>query len=297
MVELLAGRHIVDGDHAAMMGTILDAARRPTPRVEGVRVGDAVEAVFQRALALDPRDRFRDAGAFWNALLTAYDADTERRHSDPRMVVGSNRPPSGASLARAHAQIPDLDIGSPSRSGHYAAQGATSQSGRFPATAPVALDLPRASSPEDSESGSGLELDSSPFMPSEAEIPTAPSDPKGLSPSSAPPSARSVSSVPAPADVAPPGPPPAPMVPRTSMPSRFSDFGDDPASINQLIKRFGPPAIMVVLGVVITLVDGAYASAHGEVFTLGPLRLAWVAASLVLAGIGLTLYRFLERPD
>jgi hypothetical protein len=54
---------------------------------------------------------------------------------------------------------------------------------------------------------------------------------------------------------------------------------------------------MVALGVLITIIDGAYAAAHGEVFTLGPLRLAWVAAALVLTGIGLSLYRFLERPE
>jgi serine/threonine-protein kinase len=71
LVEGLAGRPVIDGDQSAMMGTALDANRRPTPRSEGVQVTDAVENVFQRAMALDPRERHRDAGEFWKALKAA----------------------------------------------------------------------------------------------------------------------------------------------------------------------------------------------------------------------------------
>jgi hypothetical protein len=69
LVELLAGRTIIDGDHAAMMGTTLDPRRRPTPRNEGIAVSDGAEAVFLRALAVDPRERYQDAGHFWDALV------------------------------------------------------------------------------------------------------------------------------------------------------------------------------------------------------------------------------------
>jgi len=71
LVEVMAGRPIIDGDQAAMMGTALDATRRPTPRTEGLVVSDQVEGVFVRALALDPRDRYAEAGAFWDDLLRA----------------------------------------------------------------------------------------------------------------------------------------------------------------------------------------------------------------------------------
>ncbi|MEZ4374034.1 MAG: protein kinase [Polyangiaceae bacterium] len=71
LVESLTARPVIDGDHAAMMGTALDEQRRPTPRSEGVVVSDEVEAVFQRALAVDPRHRYADAGLFWNDLLGA----------------------------------------------------------------------------------------------------------------------------------------------------------------------------------------------------------------------------------
>jgi eukaryotic-like serine/threonine-protein kinase len=69
--EALVGHPLIDGDPAAIMGTVLDPNRRPTPGGEGVIVSDEVERVFQRALALDPRERQSDAGMFWNELLAA----------------------------------------------------------------------------------------------------------------------------------------------------------------------------------------------------------------------------------
>jgi len=54
-----------------MMATTLDPHRRPTPRAYGIAVSDAVELVFQKALALDPRTRHPDAGAFWDDLERA----------------------------------------------------------------------------------------------------------------------------------------------------------------------------------------------------------------------------------
>lgn len=71
MVEAVCGHAPIDGDHAALMGSAIDPARRPTPRNEGVEVSDEVEAMFAQALAVDPRDRFHDVGAFWNALCRA----------------------------------------------------------------------------------------------------------------------------------------------------------------------------------------------------------------------------------
>jgi serine/threonine protein kinase len=69
--EALVGHPIIDGDPAGIMGTVLDPNRRPTPGSEGVIVSDEVERVFLKALALDPRDRYADAGVFWNELLAA----------------------------------------------------------------------------------------------------------------------------------------------------------------------------------------------------------------------------------
>jgi eukaryotic-like serine/threonine-protein kinase len=71
VLEGAAGRPIIDGDTAGMMGTAIDEQRRPTPRNEGLEVSDAVEAAFMAALAVDPRNRFPDAGQFWDALESA----------------------------------------------------------------------------------------------------------------------------------------------------------------------------------------------------------------------------------
>jgi serine/threonine-protein kinase len=71
IVEVLAARPIIEGDPATMMAITLDPKRRPTPRSEGVELPDGVEAVFARALALDPRARQRDAGVFWNELVAS----------------------------------------------------------------------------------------------------------------------------------------------------------------------------------------------------------------------------------
>lgn len=70
-VEAMSGKPAIDGDHAAMMGTAVDEKRRPTPRSEGVQVSDQVEAIFQRALAVDPRNRYQDVGRFWDDLESA----------------------------------------------------------------------------------------------------------------------------------------------------------------------------------------------------------------------------------
>ncbi len=75
IVETIKGSAVVDGDQAAMMGTIIDPDRRPTPRNEGVNVSDEVEAIFAKALAVDPRQRYQSMSAFWDQLLEALDLD------------------------------------------------------------------------------------------------------------------------------------------------------------------------------------------------------------------------------
>jgi serine/threonine-protein kinase len=71
LVEAMAQRPVLEGDPAAMMGVALDELERPTPLARGVEVSDAVERVFQRALAVDPRERQPHAGVFWDELLVA----------------------------------------------------------------------------------------------------------------------------------------------------------------------------------------------------------------------------------
>jgi len=148
MVEVMAARSLIQGDPAAMMGIALDPRRRPTPRTEGIDLPDAVEAVFQRALALDPRARQRDAGVFWNELVAAlaqpeaapkartldladdleFDPTSVRRPAAaPRVAAPYSMPNStlarGAAAAPTNARaaavfsphfVPDLDLTPPS---------------------------------------------------------------------------------------------------------------------------------------------------------------------------------------
>jgi hypothetical protein len=60
-----------------------------------------------------------------------------------------------------------------------------------------------------------------------------------------------------------------------------------------MLRRFGVPAAMVIVGILTTIGNGAYAAASGEVFMLGPIRLAWLAATLVIGGIVLAVLRIL----
>lgn len=80
-VELLVGRPAFDGDATAVMGAALDPATRPTPRSHGLDVSDQVEAVFARALAVDPRDRYPEVALFWSEL------DAALGQSEPKAVT------------------------------------------------------------------------------------------------------------------------------------------------------------------------------------------------------------------
>jgi len=68
-VEMLTGNIALDGDDLVQLGFASgNPARRPTPRTLGVPVTDAVEAVFEKALAVKPDDRFARAADFWAAF-------------------------------------------------------------------------------------------------------------------------------------------------------------------------------------------------------------------------------------
>jgi serine/threonine-protein kinase len=69
--ELLIGSSPFAGQEPEqLMAACLDPLR-PSPGARGIAVSAEVEAVFARALAIDPRERFQDAGAFWAALTAA----------------------------------------------------------------------------------------------------------------------------------------------------------------------------------------------------------------------------------
>jgi serine/threonine protein kinase len=94
VIELLRG-----GDKALEGATFFelgvkscDRNHRPTPRALGLDVPPEVEAVFAKALALDPRDRYSRMAEFWSDMHRAVypDADTWRvTGQNPRARIPS----------------------------------------------------------------------------------------------------------------------------------------------------------------------------------------------------------------
>ena len=71
-VELVSGDEALQGEDLIQLHLCsMDRKRRPTPRRRGAHVSDAVETVLARALAVEPKDRFKTMNAFWKALGTA----------------------------------------------------------------------------------------------------------------------------------------------------------------------------------------------------------------------------------
>jgi serine/threonine protein kinase len=71
LIEVVAGKSAMKGDTSQLMATATDGVTRPTLRSLGVIESDAVEAVLTRALAVEPVERYKDAGNFWDALRDA----------------------------------------------------------------------------------------------------------------------------------------------------------------------------------------------------------------------------------
>lgn len=112
-VELWAGRAIFDGDAQAVMGAVLDPERRPTPRNEGLPASDAVERVFAKALAVDPRERHRDVAEFWAALGVALE-NVPSRGLEATQELSSSAPALTAGLREIEISesMPTLELAS-----------------------------------------------------------------------------------------------------------------------------------------------------------------------------------------
>jgi serine/threonine-protein kinase len=77
-LEMMRDLPVRDGEHLGEFALMaLDQNSRPTPRTLGIPVGDAVEEVFVRAVALKPVDRPSDMGEFWGSLKHAIREDAQ----------------------------------------------------------------------------------------------------------------------------------------------------------------------------------------------------------------------------
>ncbi|MEO8903419.1 MAG: serine/threonine-protein kinase [Polyangiaceae bacterium] len=89
LIEAVVGHSALEGvDAAQLFIASADTSRRPTLRTLGVDPGDDVEAVLNTALAVDPKQRYPDAGAFWDALLAALALSGEAAISGTASVSG-----------------------------------------------------------------------------------------------------------------------------------------------------------------------------------------------------------------
>jgi serine/threonine-protein kinase len=113
MVEVLVGGPAIDGDSIEMRKIALDEKRRPTPRSLGTAIPPDVDLVFEKALAVEPQQRFQDLAAFWSALESAMGLPLSfpQRRGDPVSSSGST---GGSRLGRIELQKKLVPVAKPS---------------------------------------------------------------------------------------------------------------------------------------------------------------------------------------
>lgn len=96
-VELVSGRKALEGDDPTELYVMAaDPMMRPTARARGANVPDVVERVLSKALSVEPKHRYPDCGAFWDALVAAVAESRGARASSPALLE-----PSAAQAADA----------------------------------------------------------------------------------------------------------------------------------------------------------------------------------------------------
>jgi serine/threonine-protein kinase len=267
MVEALAGKPAIDGDPAAMMGTTIDPGRRPTPRAEGVAVPDAVEAAFERALAVDPRQRTQSIDAFWTELETALGI-----------------PPTLADASRPSSRKPTT---------------LAPQAG--PEPAPVRADAPThlaISAPGGAQTVAGPGADPLVYPTVLGAVATG-----AVGKAAAPTQAEPPRAAPRPIAAATPTPIPA-AAPRSPVLMELADsprrhrgqlFEAEPKlTWAKLRSRLGGPIQLALLGCGVGIADSVYVRVTGEILEIGSVRPVWVAGPLVLIGVLLACWRVFE---
>ncbi|WP_437765915.1 bifunctional serine/threonine-protein kinase/formylglycine-generating enzyme family protein [Sorangium sp. So ce764] len=93
LIEVASGnRALLGSDVTQLYIAATDPAFRPSLGGAGVSAPDAVEAVVRRALAIDPRERYRTAGELWGALEAAMAAAAPAGAG----ALAAGNPPAGA---------------------------------------------------------------------------------------------------------------------------------------------------------------------------------------------------------
>jgi serine/threonine-protein kinase len=135
-VELVTGKKALEGDDATQLYvSAADPTLRPTPRARGAEVSDAVERVLDKALAIEPKNRYADAGELLEALLGA-----------------AGLSPAAAMRPRASSPTPTVPMeGAAAATVDYAARArlAAHPGGKPPETRGATAETPAAPQPLD----------------------------------------------------------------------------------------------------------------------------------------------------
>ena len=107
LLELLRDKKVRSIDAVGGVGgaviQALDPKDRPTPRRYGVPIGEEVEAVMARAVALRPQDRPRNVGEFWRLLHDAM-------HRDGATSLAKTAENEVATVAARARSVVDLEV-------------------------------------------------------------------------------------------------------------------------------------------------------------------------------------------
>lgn len=107
VLESLSDRTAMEGLHLGEYAMkALDPNVRPTPRQQGVPVGDEVEMVMARAVALSPAERPQDAGEFWGMLKHALRTDDLSGRPPHARHTPSEPPPNTLRLDTPVPEVP-----------------------------------------------------------------------------------------------------------------------------------------------------------------------------------------------
>jgi formylglycine-generating enzyme required for sulfatase activity len=88
IAEIVSGREPMSGENLVQLGyASADEKVRPTPRTLGVATSDEVEAIFRKAVAVKPAERYANARDFWNALRSAVLGDRLGSIASDRMSI------------------------------------------------------------------------------------------------------------------------------------------------------------------------------------------------------------------
>lgn len=267
MVELVTGKTPLDGDAHAVMGAAMDETQRPTPRTLGLATSDAVEAAFQKALAVDPRNRYADIGDFWDALEAEFGMATTRVWATPNLdsAPPPDAPDTGAGSKVLRNAVTEVASGA----GHSSASGDIPDLLPGPAVSkpvaskPVGQNKPRVAAgldPFDDLGELGMGGDVVP-MAGGFRLDTAEDSP-GLHRPPQPVAAR----------------PPSAAV------ARFEAAQASRSSASFMSRLAGPAKILSV-AIVIMVLDWIYTMTQGQALQVGPATAIWLAGPIAVLAI------------